>query len=274
MNGDDWGQARKSQFGMIWDRPTVFCHTFRHISGLDDLSPIIPKCDFRDLTPAILKLVTSFQVGDWQVQPSLNRLSRGGEEVRLEPKVMQVLECLAAKPGDVVTRDELVAQVWPGVFVTDDVLHRAIRELRRAFGDETANPTYIETIRKRGYRLISPSPSRDVDTPRASRLRVRYRPRQAGGQDNPRLYVRRWPSASSPSHSAPLCSPWPRDPSRRRLRRAPCDSSRSRLQQPTKAIRLRRPTAHAWRFRRGRSRAASASPTSLSPTAPAARRCR
>ena len=69
---------------------------------------------------------------------------------------MQVLECLADKPGDVVTRDELVARVWPGVFVTDDVLHRAIRELRRAFGDETANPTYVETIRKRGYRLIAP----------------------------------------------------------------------------------------------------------------------
>jgi len=83
-------------------------------------------------------------------------MSRGGEEVRLEPKVMQVLECLAATPGEVVSRDDLVARVWPGVFVTDDVLHRAIRELRRAFGDETAKPAYVETIRKRGYRLIAP----------------------------------------------------------------------------------------------------------------------
>lgn len=102
------------------------------------------------------QIVTPFQVGDWHVQPSLNRLSRGGDEVRLEPKVMQVLEALAQKPGDVVTREELVAQVWPGVFVTDDVLHRAIRELRRVFGDDTANPAYVETIRKRGYRLIAP----------------------------------------------------------------------------------------------------------------------
>lgn len=97
----------------------------------------------------------AFAVGDWQAHPSLNRLTRNGEEVRLEPKVMQVLEVLAETPGEVVTRDQLVKRVWPDVFVTDDVLHRAIRELRRAFGDETAKPEYVETIRKRGYRLIA-----------------------------------------------------------------------------------------------------------------------
>jgi Tol biopolymer transport system component/DNA-binding winged helix-turn-helix (wHTH) protein len=100
--------------------------------------------------------VGELKVGEWSVHPSLNRLSRGGEEVRVEPKVMQVLEALAETPNEVVTRDALVARVWPGVYVTDDVLHRAIRELRRVFGDNTANPTYVETIRKRGYRLIAP----------------------------------------------------------------------------------------------------------------------
>jgi Tol biopolymer transport system component/DNA-binding winged helix-turn-helix (wHTH) protein len=100
--------------------------------------------------------VKPFDVGEWQAHPSLNRLTRGSEEVRLEPKVMQVLEALAEVPGEVVTREQLVARVWPDVFVSDDVLHRAIRELRRAFGDETAKPAYIETIRKRGYRLIAP----------------------------------------------------------------------------------------------------------------------
>jgi Tol biopolymer transport system component/DNA-binding winged helix-turn-helix (wHTH) protein len=100
--------------------------------------------------------VSQFQVGEWSVHPTLNRLSRGGEEVRVEPKVMQVLEALAETPGEVVTRETLVARVWPGVFVSEDVLHRAIRELRRIFGDDTSNPTYVETIRKRGYRLIAP----------------------------------------------------------------------------------------------------------------------
>jgi Tol biopolymer transport system component/DNA-binding winged helix-turn-helix (wHTH) protein len=121
--------------------------------------------------------VKPFQVGDWQVHPSLNRLTRGQEEVRVEPKVMQVLEALAETPGEVVTRDQLVARVWPGVFVTDDVLHRAIRELRRVFGDETAKPAYVETIRKRGYRLIAPvrrggSLDQISTAPRSSRIVV------------------------------------------------------------------------------------------------------
>ena len=106
-----------------------------------------------------------FRVGEWSVHPTLNRLSRNGEEVRVEPKVMQVLEVLAETPGDVVTRETLVARVWPDVFVSEDVLHRAIRELRRIFGDDTSNPTYVETIRKRGYRLIAPVRTAETETP-------------------------------------------------------------------------------------------------------------
>jgi Tol biopolymer transport system component/DNA-binding winged helix-turn-helix (wHTH) protein len=95
---------------------------------------------------------SDFRVAGWLVQPSLNRVSRGDEIVRLEPKVMQVLVCLCETPGEVVTRETLIARVWPDVFVTDDVLHRAIATLRRTFHD----PAAIETIRKRGYRLVAP----------------------------------------------------------------------------------------------------------------------
>jgi Tol biopolymer transport system component/DNA-binding winged helix-turn-helix (wHTH) protein len=103
-----------------------------------------------------------FQIGEWSVQPAVNRLKRGNQVVRVEPKVMQVLVCLAENAGEVVTRERLIATVWADVFVTDDVLHRAIRELRRVFGDSTSAPTYIETIRKRGYRLLPPStPARE-----------------------------------------------------------------------------------------------------------------
>lgn len=99
---------------------------------------------------------SDFRAGGWLVQPSLNRVSRGDEVVRLEPKVMQVLLCLCETPGEVVTRETLIARVWPDVYVTDDVLHRAIRTLRRVFQDETSAPAVIETIRKRGYRLLAP----------------------------------------------------------------------------------------------------------------------
>src|SRR4051812_36799434 len=91
------------------------------------------------------------------VDPSLNRITTAANEtVQVEPKVMQVLAALAERPGEVVTRDELMARVWNGVFVTDDALHRAIRELRRVFDDSAEAPRVIETIRKRGYRLIAP----------------------------------------------------------------------------------------------------------------------
>jgi Tol biopolymer transport system component/DNA-binding winged helix-turn-helix (wHTH) protein len=95
-----------------------------------------------------------FSIGPWRVQPAVNRISRGDEVIRLEPKVMQVLVCLAEQAGEVVSRETLIARVWPDVFVTDDVLHRAVRELRRVFGDSSAEPRVIETIRKRGYRLM------------------------------------------------------------------------------------------------------------------------
>jgi Tol biopolymer transport system component/DNA-binding winged helix-turn-helix (wHTH) protein len=103
-----------------------------------------------------------FQIGQWTIQPSVNRLRRGSQVVRLEPKVMQVLACLAENAGEVVSRQDLIARVWPDVFVTDDVLHRAIRELRRIFGDSSSHPRYIETIRKRGYRLMVPTGAADV----------------------------------------------------------------------------------------------------------------
>lgn len=69
---------------------------------------------------------------------------------------MQVLLRLAADGGGVVTRDELLASVWPGVVVGDEALTQAIIKLRRALGDNPRSPAYIETIAKRGYRLIAP----------------------------------------------------------------------------------------------------------------------
>lgn len=95
-----------------------------------------------------------FRLGEWWVEPSLNRLTRGGNAVRLEPKMMDVLVLLARNAGQVVTKAELEAAVWPGVFISDSVLTRAVAGLRRAFGDDAQAPRVIETIAKRGYRLV------------------------------------------------------------------------------------------------------------------------
>jgi DNA-binding winged helix-turn-helix (wHTH) protein/TolB-like protein/Tfp pilus assembly protein PilF len=94
-------------------------------------------------------------IGDWSVEPTLGALQRGGETVRLEPRAMELLVVLASRPGEVVSREELLSAVWPGVVVGDEALSQAVTKLRKALGDDVRAPTYIETISKRGYRLIA-----------------------------------------------------------------------------------------------------------------------
>jgi TolB-like protein/DNA-binding winged helix-turn-helix (wHTH) protein len=98
----------------------------------------------------------NFLVGPWLVRPSLNTVSRASTSLHLEPKVMQVLVCLAKCPGEALAKEQLMKSVWPDTFVTDDVLKRCISELRRVFEDDAHEPRIIETIPKRGYRLLMP----------------------------------------------------------------------------------------------------------------------
>ncbi len=97
-----------------------------------------------------------FRVGEWTVHPTINALERDNDTIHLEPKVMQVLLTLAQEPGEVVTRERVRHAVWPDVFVGEDVLVRAISELRRAFADDPRSPHTIQTVPKVGYRLIAP----------------------------------------------------------------------------------------------------------------------
>ena len=113
--------------------------------------------------PADQPTVTApFRVGDWLAEPMANRLTNGDDVRRVEPKVMEVLALMASQPGETVTKDQFMAEVWTGTVVTDDVLARCISELRKALGDSARRPDYVETIRKRGYALIAPV-EHDVD---------------------------------------------------------------------------------------------------------------
>jgi DNA-binding winged helix-turn-helix (wHTH) protein/TolB-like protein/Flp pilus assembly protein TadD len=96
------------------------------------------------------------RIGEWLAEPSLNRLSRGDTVVHLRPKAMDVLALLARQPGLVVSRETIIDTVWAKEFIADSALASAISELRKALGDDPQKPTYIETIQKRGYRLMQP----------------------------------------------------------------------------------------------------------------------
>ena len=97
-----------------------------------------------------------YRLCDWLVQPALNRLVRGGQELRLEPRVMQVLACLLEAQGQPVTRDTLMQRVWGHEFVTEDALNRTVSKLRKCIADELGCDAEIETIPKTGYRLLQP----------------------------------------------------------------------------------------------------------------------
>jgi TolB-like protein/DNA-binding winged helix-turn-helix (wHTH) protein/Tfp pilus assembly protein PilF len=97
-----------------------------------------------------------FRLGNWQVYPLRNLLVGPPGEVHIEPKVMQVLNCLASKPGEVFERGKLLEDLWDGRALSDEPLTRCIAALRHALGDSPTRPEYIQTIPKVGYRLICP----------------------------------------------------------------------------------------------------------------------
>ncbi len=96
-----------------------------------------------------------FRLGDWVVRPIEGVVGGANESRHLQPKTMDVLVCLAAAKGQVMTRDELISRVWGSNAVSDEPLTRCIHELRRGLDDDRGEPTYIQTIPKRGYRLLT-----------------------------------------------------------------------------------------------------------------------
>jgi DNA-binding winged helix-turn-helix (wHTH) protein/predicted ATPase len=82
------------------------------------------------------------------------RLHRGRGSVALRPKDLSVLHHLAERPGRLVPKDALMSAAWPGVFVTEAVLKACINRLRAALGDDAREPRFIETVHRRGYRLV------------------------------------------------------------------------------------------------------------------------
>jgi TolB-like protein/DNA-binding winged helix-turn-helix (wHTH) protein len=98
---------------------------------------------------------SDFRVGPWLVQPSLNTISQNGTSNRVERKMMEVLVCLAEHTGEVVPKEKLLQTVWPDTFVSDDVLKRSVSELRHVFGDDAHDSRVIQTIPRRGYRLVA-----------------------------------------------------------------------------------------------------------------------
>ncbi|MDX1678056.1 winged helix-turn-helix domain-containing protein, partial [Arsukibacterium sp.] len=107
--------------------------------------------------------MTQLLIGDWYIDFSSGACvrktsSRPGPEDslrRLEPKSCQLLQVLAQQPGQLVGKEQLISRVWPDSYATDDTLARTLSRLRTMLDDDARQPQYIETVPKRGYRLIA-----------------------------------------------------------------------------------------------------------------------
>lgn len=99
----------------------------------------------------------SLQIGDWHVHADTCTLSasNGANQTKITPRSMDVLVYLAENAGSVISATELLDKFWQGTISSDHAVHKAIAELRAAFGDKAHNSQYIKTVPKRGYSLVA-----------------------------------------------------------------------------------------------------------------------
>src|SRR5689334_21393168 len=92
----------------------------------------------------------------WYVDFASGEISKDGRTQRLQDQPLQILDELTRAPGEVVTRETLIARLWPkGVVEFDTGLNTAVRKLRSALGDDADTPRYIETLPRKGYRFVA-----------------------------------------------------------------------------------------------------------------------
>lgn len=116
-----------------------------------------------------------FKLGERTVEPERNRIAGPEGEVHLEPRVMDLLCALAARSGEVSSREFLINGVWGVRYGGDESLTRAVSILRKALG-----PGAIETIAKRGYRLAAPAMATSLPQPAVARPASAVRLRAEG----------------------------------------------------------------------------------------------
>lgn len=137
-------------------------------------------------------------IGDWLADSRLDELRRGEEVVKIEPRNMRLLAALAQRPGEVLTVDELLTEVWADLVVTQSSVYQAVSQLRQVLGDDASRPRYIATVPRKGYRLVAVA--QPVSLPRAP---VPAPPQALAAEPPPP------PSAASPVPQDPPPAPRP-----------------------------------------------------------------
>jgi adenylate cyclase len=97
-----------------------------------------------------------YRFGPFTVETGAYRLMKGNVVIPVSPKIIDLLLYLVVRPSVLVSKEELFKALWPDVAVTDNALTQVVSELRQALGDDPSQPTYVQTVARRGYRFIAP----------------------------------------------------------------------------------------------------------------------
>ncbi|HEY7474046.1 MAG TPA: winged helix-turn-helix domain-containing protein [Vicinamibacterales bacterium] len=111
----------------------------------------------------------TYRFGPFRADRVGYRVFEGERALELTPKLLDLLFYLIERPATLVTKEELLENVWPGANVTDNALAQAISDLRDALNDSPSAPTYIRTVARRGYRFVAPVEQAAPERPRESR---------------------------------------------------------------------------------------------------------
>jgi cholera toxin transcriptional activator len=107
-------------------------------------------------SPQANSAARNIRFGVFELDLVAGELRKNGARVRMQEQPLQILMVLAARPGEVIARDDLRQRLWPGdTFVDfDHSLNTAVNKIREALGDSASKPQYVETVARRGYRFI------------------------------------------------------------------------------------------------------------------------
>ena len=110
----------------------------------------------RSVAPSVAPQI--FRFGEFELDLDQAELRRAGRQIRLQPQPMKLLSLLVRKPGTLVSREEIRAELWAdGTYVDfDQAVNFSIKQIRDALGDAAENPVYVQTVPRRGYRFIAP----------------------------------------------------------------------------------------------------------------------
>ena len=113
-------------------------------------------------------------INKWRISESENKAFHADKEVLLQPLCMSLLIFLSKRPGKVVARKHIIDSVWKGRVVSEDALNNSIRKIRKALNDDPKKPQLIETINKKGYRLVADVENKVSNYQSNNSLRYRF----------------------------------------------------------------------------------------------------